>query len=498
MITKIQDGTRQPATINLDKHLRFDLLEGYAPQPLKPLDSQVSNPAGIIALYQATITPQIALPRIHLQPRSTDPSRGIFSSRIGDYAESKGIPGIAAQLALEDLIPFEKRVTPLEERMLEQLGTYLQIVDGQVPFARAHLLAERDFLQYLVSTLEPVFSRELPERQIKPNITDAYLITHSRDGPQVTAALHRHDTTMEKADLDIASACLNIPVLRPIILEAMLKGSPTITRLYESPLEHYQHLIFPIIAPSKGTQGLWAYLRGRASFDHARFPAVDKNLARYIGADLRERILHYNSARMHGLLPILSREAGEEELRIRMEETDDGAMPFAVFELDAKGLKLANDYVSRSAGDRFLFNIAKAVKHVTRAGQIIASHGGDEILIITDLQYPDEIAAYDARLKQALRRPAQLLTAEAFDKARHPEFLSKWEDQFGTYGQTATIIEDGKEISVRYGLPLRAAAVGHELYHAGTNRADMFDRIALMQKEDGVHCGTFRPKPKKL
>jgi diguanylate cyclase (GGDEF)-like protein/PAS domain S-box-containing protein len=88
---------------------------------------------------------------------------------------------------------------------------------------------------------------------------------------------------------------------------------------------------------------------------------------------------------------------------------------FAVLFLDLDHFKVVNDGLGHLIGDRFLIQIARRLQQFQRQEDTIARVGGDEfVILIEDLERPEEAVAIAERLQQALKRPFVLEGKEIF------------------------------------------------------------------------------------
>src|SRR5262249_18726956 len=78
-----------------------------------------------------------------------------------------------------------------------------------------------------------------------------------------------------------------------------------------------------------------------------------------------------------------------------------GAAP-ALFILDVDHFKSINDGYGHPAGDRALVEIACRLSSASRAGDLLARHGGEEFAVLVPNAHPRELAAIAGRLRQAV------------------------------------------------------------------------------------------------
>jgi diguanylate cyclase (GGDEF)-like protein len=81
---------------------------------------------------------------------------------------------------------------------------------------------------------------------------------------------------------------------------------------------------------------------------------------------------------------------------------------FAILYLDLDRFKEINDTMGHTAGDAVIIEVARRLRAVTRAGDIIARFGGDEFLIKLGCTEPDEIERIVRRLVKTLTQPVSV------------------------------------------------------------------------------------------
>ena len=74
--------------------------------------------------------------------------------------------------------------------------------------------------------------------------------------------------------------------------------------------------------------------------------------------------------------------------------------------LDLDGFKAVNDNYGHDAGDALLREVSKRLHASVRQTDTVARSGGDEfLLVITDMQYPESIAATAEKVLHTLAAP---------------------------------------------------------------------------------------------
>jgi diguanylate cyclase (GGDEF)-like protein/PAS domain S-box-containing protein len=126
----------------------------------------------------------------------------------------------------------------------------------------------------------------------------------------------------------------------------------------------------------------WVYERGRGIFgaagevvflDGAIFDVTARKQA-----EERLAYLAYHDA----LTDLPNRTLFQERLAETIAAADETGAPAAVLFADLDDFKLINDNFGHSVGDRLLQEVARRLRRVTRAGDVVARQGGDEFLIL--------------------------------------------------------------------------------------------------------------------
>ncbi|MCQ8241270.1 putative bifunctional diguanylate cyclase/phosphodiesterase [Rhizosaccharibacter radicis] len=128
--------------------------------------------------------------------------------------------------------------------------------------------------------------------------------------------------------------------------------------------------------------------------------------------DIHERKLsqaHVEHMAYHDSLTGLpNRRQFRARLKQEIAGADEGAL-FALLSLDLDNFKAVNDTCGHLHGDALLQHIAKRLSASIRGQDLVARTGGDEFLIVVpELQQPDEAALLAERIQMALSEPIRL------------------------------------------------------------------------------------------
>jgi len=84
---------------------------------------------------------------------------------------------------------------------------------------------------------------------------------------------------------------------------------------------------------------------------------------------------------------------------------DGGPGPGAVLYCDLDDFKTVNDTLGHAVGDAVLQEVAERIQRATRAGDLVARVGGDELVIVCPGLADADAASLAARIRQAIDEP---------------------------------------------------------------------------------------------
>jgi diguanylate cyclase (GGDEF)-like protein/PAS domain S-box-containing protein len=126
----------------------------------------------------------------------------------------------------------------------------------------------------------------------------------------------------------------------------------------------------------------WVYERGRGIFDAAGevefLDGVIFDVTARKQAEDRLAYLAYHDA----LTDLPNRTLFQEHLTTAIAAADRDGGAAAVLYVDLDDFKLINDNFGHSIGDELLKEVARRLRRITRAGDVVARQGGDEFLIL--------------------------------------------------------------------------------------------------------------------
>lgn len=94
-----------------------------------------------------------------------------------------------------------------------------------------------------------------------------------------------------------------------------------------------------------------------------------------------------------------------DRLRYALAQRRTKDQPLAVMFIDLDNFKDVNDNYGHSSGDDLLQSVATRLSSVVRQGDTLARWGGDEFVLLTELERPEDAAVIAEKLLEALERP---------------------------------------------------------------------------------------------
>lgn len=116
-----------------------------------------------------------------------------------------------------------------------------------------------------------------------------------------------------------------------------------------------------------------------------------------------EYIAHYDA-----LTGLPNRVLLADRLKQAIARSHRNGFSLAVLYLDLDGFKAVNDQHGHDTGDQLLVNISHRMKEVLREGDTLARIGGDEFVIVMDLEHPADYEAVLTRLLNVAAEPVTL------------------------------------------------------------------------------------------
>ncbi|WP_368642912.1 diguanylate cyclase [Castellaniella ginsengisoli] len=109
------------------------------------------------------------------------------------------------------------------------------------------------------------------------------------------------------------------------------------------------------------------------------------------------------------LTQLPNRQMFQENLRLSIEQSRSGGLPFGLVFLDLDYFKEVNDTLGHEAGDQLLRLVARRLSECVRSSDLVARLGGDEFtLIIRDIQDPDDLFPVADKILESLSQPFAL------------------------------------------------------------------------------------------
>jgi diguanylate cyclase (GGDEF)-like protein len=116
----------------------------------------------------------------------------------------------------------------------------------------------------------------------------------------------------------------------------------------------------------------------------------------------RERDLATHLAEHDGLTDTLNRRASEQRLEEHFRRSHGSSTPLAVFFLDLDHFKSINDRFGHAAGDAVLVAVARRIKVLLRADDLLGRWGGEEFVAILPGAPPEAVRATGERIRRAV------------------------------------------------------------------------------------------------
>lgn len=127
----------------------------------------------------------------------------------------------------------------------------------------------------------------------------------------------------------------------------------------------------------------------------------------------KQEAMIWRQARFDHLTQLPNRQMFHENLQQSIRQSQRSGLPFALIFLDLDLFKEVNDTFGHDEGDILLQRVAQRIKGCCRGSDQVARLGGDEfIMIIQDIQNPDDIHPICNKILQSISRPYKLTVSE--------------------------------------------------------------------------------------
>ena len=155
------------------------------------------------------------------------------------------------------------------------------------------------------------------------------------------------------------------------------------------------------------------------------------------------------------------------EIRRALLASHRSGRPTAVVMLDLDHFKFVNDSLGHAVGDDLLREAASRIRSSVRDGDFVARHGGDEfVVVMRDLEAPDEATAVAQRIVDVFRSPVLVGATELFTTASVGVAISRvGSDVDSLLSEADTAMYVSKDAGRD-----RCSLFNEELRHAATER----------------------------
>ncbi|MEO5840849.1 MAG: diguanylate cyclase, partial [Acidimicrobiales bacterium] len=144
--------------------------------------------------------------------------------------------------------------------------------------------------------------------------------------------------------------------------------------------------------------------------DHSLFTAIIRDVSE---RDALQRQLEYQAT--HDTLTGLpNRSLFHANLERAMRQSSITGKSLCILFMDLDRFKNVNDSLGHALGDQLLCAVANRLTGTLRGDGTVARFGGDEFLILCELDDQDEVYSIANRLLESLRRPFEVGTEEVF------------------------------------------------------------------------------------
>jgi diguanylate cyclase (GGDEF)-like protein len=220
-------------------------------------------------------------------------------------------------------------------------------------------------------------------RQVFPTGTFFIATADPEKREVISRFVHRHDVLRAEERLPVGPGFVEwtLKTLRPLMIRDVLeegRGLPFAPIMHDPTLRSI--LMVPLTVENKATGVMGVVDPAPGKFDIDRLSLL--TTIAHQAAVAIENARHYQLATVDQLTGLYLRHHFMQRLADERTRAQRYRTPFGVLMLDLDTFKQINDRHGHTTGDRFLFQVAGAIRQSLRASDIACRWGGDEFCVL--------------------------------------------------------------------------------------------------------------------